>query len=366
MNIPFIDFSEQYKTIKKEVFAGLESVFERGAFILGQEEKDFERDFAKYCHAQYGMGLNSGTDALFLTLSALGIKPGDEVILPSFTFIASCLCISYVGAKPVFVDAEEATFNMDPKKLKTTITDKTKAIIVVHLYGQTADMDEIKAIARERGIPVIEDAAQAHGATYKGEMVGSLGTAACFSFYPTKGLGGFGDGGMVVTNDQNIFDKIMMLRDYGRRGRYDHILKGHNSRLDTVQAVVLAAKLKRLDEWNKMRAQNAAYYAEFLKGVDAVILPACKSDRTHVYQTFAVRLKERDRVLDALKEKGVGVLIHYPIPVHLQEAYSELGYKKGDLPVAERLADEVLSLPMFPHMTKEQIRYVCESLKSVI
>jgi len=366
MKVPFLDFSEQYQTIKDEIDVGLKSVFEKGNFILGQEEKDFEVNFAKFCNAQYAVGVNSGTDALYLALAALDVKPQDEVILPSFTFIATALCISYTGAKPIFVDIEEETYNIDPQKLKDAITDKTKAVIPVHLYGQPANMDEINAIAKERNITVIEDACQSHGSEYKGKRVGSLGDIACFSFYPTKSLGGFGDGGMVISNSQEIYEKIQMLRDYGRKGRYEHKIKGYNSRLDTVQAVILDAKLKHLDDWNKMRDVNAAIYCELLKDVEAVQTPTIQDDRSHVFQTFAVRLKERDKVLEEMKNKGIGVLIHYPIPLHLQEAYSDLNHKVGDFPVSELVANEVLSLPLFPHMKKEQIEYVCECLKEIV
>lgn len=366
MNVPFIDFSQQYEKVKDEIDRGLKSVFQKGNFILGEEEKQFEQDFAKYCDAKYGVGVNSGTDALSLAMAALGIARGDEVILPTFTFIATALCVSYVGATPVFVDIENDTYNLDPEQLSRAITPRTKAIIPVHIYGQPSNMTEICAIASKHNIAVVEDAAQAHGATYKGKKVGSLGDLACFSFYPTKSLGAFGDGGMVVTNRQDICEKVLMLRDYGRRGRYDHVIKGHNSRLDTVQAVVLAAKLKHLDVWNKMRSDAAKQYALALKRVPGVQAPTLREDRTHVYQTYAVRLENRDRVCEALQKKGIGVLIHYPIPIHLQEAYKELNYKKGDFPVSEKLSQEVLSLPMFPHITKEQIEYVSDSLKEVI
>jgi len=366
MNVPFIDFSEQYQAIKDEIDKGLKEVFETGSFILGPKERAFEAEFAAYCGVKYAVGVNSGTDALYLALASLGIEEGDEVILPAFTFIATALCVSYTGARPVFVDVEEETLNIDPVKLKEAITPKTKAVIPVHLYGQPANMDEITAVAKEHGITVIEDAAQSHGAVYKGKRSGSLGDIACFSFYPTKSLGAFGDGGIVVTDSEDIADKLKMLRDYGRRGRYEHKVKGYNSRLDTVQAVILSAKLKYLDEWNKMRNENASYYCELLKDAEEVKCPVVKEDRMHVFQTFAVRLKDRDNVLEAMKDKGIGVLIHYPIPLHLQEAYSELGYKKGDFPVSEMLASEVLSLPMFPHMKKEQIEYVCSSLKDII
>ncbi len=366
VNIPFIDFSEQYQTIKDEVLSGLQAVFEKGNFILGQEEKDFEAQFAQYCEAKYAVGVNSGTDALYLALASLDIDVGDEVIIPTFTFIATALCVSYTGATPVFVDIEDKTYNIDPKKLEEAITDKTKVIMPVHIYGQPSNMGEIKAIAKARGIKVVEDAAQAHGSSYQGERVGSLGDISCFSFYPTKSLGAFGDGGIVVTNNQDVFEKVQMLRDYGRKGRYDHKVKGYNSRLDTVQAVVLSAKLKHLDQWNKMRNEHAAYYCELLKDVDAVICPQIQEDRTHVFQTFAVRVQNRDKVIEQMKEKGVGCLIHYPIPLHLQEAYKDAGYKQGDFPVAEKIANEVLSLPMFPHMKKEQIEYASQSLKEII
>lgn len=367
MNVPFVDFKEQYNIIKDEIDVGLKAVFEKGNFILGQEEKDFEADFAKFCDVGYAVGVNSGTDALYLSLGTQGIGAGDEVIVPTFTFIATALCVSYTGATPVFVDIEPDTYNVDPEKFKAAITEKTRAIILVHLYGQPSNMNEINAIAKEHNIVVIEDACQAHGAKYQDKCVGSLGDIACFSFYPTKSLGAFGDGGMIVTKNKDIYDKAMMLRDYGRETRYDHKVKGFNSRLDTVQAVILSAKLKRLHQWNQMRVDNAEYYAELLKDIEGVYAPTVQEDRTHVYQTYAVRLPEcRDEVLEALKEKGIGVLIHYPIPLHLQTAYADAGHKKGDFPVAEKLSDEVLSLPMFPHMQKEQIEYVCASLKEVL
>jgi dTDP-4-amino-4,6-dideoxygalactose transaminase len=366
MNIPFIDFKEQYYLVKKEIDSGVKRVFEKGNFILGQEEKDFEAQFASYCDSTYAVGVNSGTDALYMAMCALDLKEGDEVILPTFTFIATALCVSYTGAKPVFVDIEDETYNIDPDKLKKAITQKTKAIIPVHIYGQSANMDEIIAIAKAKKIAVVEDAAQAHGATYKGKKIGSIGDMACFSFYPTKSLGAFGDGGMVVTKNKKMYEKIMMLRDYGRVGRYEHKIKGFNSRLDTVQAVVLSAKLKHLDEWNKMRNEKAKYYTELLKSLKSVVAPVIKSDRTHVFQTFAIRTKNRDKICDVLQKKGIGVLIHYPIPLHLQEAYKELKYKKGDFPVAEKLCKEVLSLPMFPHMTSEQIEGVVDSVRELV
>jgi dTDP-4-amino-4,6-dideoxygalactose transaminase len=300
---------------------------------------------------------------LHLALVALGIKEGDEVILPTHTFIATALCVSFCRAKPVFVDIQPDTYNMDPKAFEAAITKKTKAVIPVHLYGQPANMDEIIAIARKHGIKIVEDSAQAHGSRYRGKRAGSMGDVACFSFYPTKSLGACGDAGIVVTRDKAIYEKVLMLRDYGRFGRYEHKIKGTNSRLDTLQAVVLNAKLKHLDAWNEMRAKNAAYYIQLLKPLKGVVTPIIKEGRTHVFQTFAVRVPNRDKVMDALKAKGVGALIHYPIPLHLQEAYAELGYKQGDFPVAEAVASDVMSLPMFPHMTREQIEAVADAMK---
>ncbi len=366
MKIPFVDFSESYRMIREEVDRGMHAVFEKGDFILGEAARKFEADFARYCGVEYGVGVNSGTDALYLALSALDVGPGDEVVLPTFTFIATALCVSYTGATPVFADVEPCTYNLDPASLEKAVTDRTKVILPVHIYGQAADMEEIRSFARSRGIKVVEDACQAHGASYHDRRVGSLGDVACFSFYPTKGLGAAGDAGIVVTDDTDVYERLLMLRDYGRKGRYDHKIKGFNSRLDTLQAVVLAAKLPHLDEWNRMRARAAQTYRDLLCEVPEVGLPRVAPDRTHVYQTFAVRIPHRDAVCAALQDHGIGVLIHYPIPLHLQEAYTEMGWRPGSFPVAERLCGEVLSLPMFPHITETQIRTVCDRLKEAL
>ena len=311
MEVQFVDFSEQYEIIKDEIDVGLKRVFKAGNFILGKEEKDFESEFARYCEAKFAVGVNSGTDALYLAIAACDIKEGDEVILPTFTFIATALCVSYAGAKPVFVDIEPQTYNIDPKSLKKAITKKTRAIIPVHIYGQAANMDEILKIAKAHNLKVIEDAAQAHGARYKGKRIGSLGDVACFSFYPTKGLGAFGDGGMIVTSDDKIYEKCLMLRDYGRQGRYEHKIKGYNSRLDTVQAVVLSAKLKHLDRWNGMRAKKAEEYRTALQGVKGVATPAAKPDRFHF--TKRMPCGSKTAMVCRGSGKGVSVLIHYPI-----------------------------------------------------
>ncbi len=368
MNVPFVDLKDQYLTIKDEIQLKLNDVFEKANYILGPEAKAFEQEFARYCQCGYAVGVNSGTDALYIAVSSLGIDAGDEVILPTHTFIATALCISYTGAKPVFVDIEEETYNIDPESFEAAITPRTKAVIPVHIYGQPANMDEINAIAAKHNIKVIEDACQAHGALYKNRKTGSLGHVGCFSFYPTKNLGAFGDAGMLVTDDKAVYETAVMLRDYGRTGRYEHKVKGYNSRLDTVQAVVLSAKLRHLDEWSRMRQRAAAYYAQLLKDLDGVVTPAALPDRAHVFHLYVVRVQGRDRgqVLEGLKQRGVGSLIHYPIPLHLQEAYRELGYRRGQFPVAEQVTDEIISLPMFPHMTEEQVAYVCESLKAVL
>lgn len=366
MNVPFVDFQPQYCEIQAEIELGLKKVFEKGNFILGQEEKDFETEFASYCQSAYGVGVNSGTDALHLALRALDIGPGDEVIVPTFTFIATALAVSYTGAKPVFADIQEKTCNIDPEQIKKLISPRTKAIIVVHLYGQPADMDVICDIARKNNLRVVEDCAQAHGALYQGKKVGSLGDIGCFSFYPTKGLGAFGDGGFITTDSRDLYDKILLLRDYGRQGRYAHIAMGYNSRLDTLQAVILSAKLKRLDQWNQKRNQCAKLYKEILGNIQDIQVPDMASQRTHTFQTFAIRVNDRDRVCQKMQEQDIGVLIHYPLAIHLQQVYAPLKGQQGDCPVAETISQEVLSLPMFPHLSNQQIETVCQALQSAM
>lgn len=380
MKIPFLDLNQQYREIKKDLDIALRKVMRRGDFILGKEVSLFEREFAKYCQRKFSVGINSGTDALFLGLLSLGIGRGDEVIVPAFTYIATSLAVSFTGAKPVFVDIDEKTYNIDVNKIKKAITKKTKAIIPVHLYGQPADIKPILDLAKDYNLKVIEDVAQAHGATYKygvlsiepclpagryrvlRKKVGSLGDIGCFSFYPTKNLGAFGDGGMVVTDDEKIYKKLFMLRDYGRRSRYEHVILGYNSRLDTIQAAILRIKLRYLDKWNAMRRKNAKIYTNILRDIKGIITPYEVDYGKHVYHIYAVRVKNRNRVIRELTKNGIGVLIHYPIPLHLQKVYRTLGYKKGDFPVAEKVAQEVISLPMYPHLKEIQIKFIAGTL----
>ncbi len=366
MKVPFLDLKKQVAEIKKPVDVSLKKLFSRCDFILGQDVVDFERAFAGYVNARYALGVNSGTDALFFGLLSLGVSCGDEVIVPAFTYIASAFAVTYTGAKPVFVDIDDRTFNIDPKKIERAITKKTKAIMPVHLYGQSADMDLILDIAAKHGLKVIEDAAQAHGTEYRGRKVGALGDVGCFSFYPTKNLGAFGDGGMIVTNKESLYEKLKKLRDYGRTSRYIHTSMGYNSRLDSIQAVFLNEKLKRLDKWNKMRVEAARHYANSLEGVEGVLLPREEKYGTHVYHIFAVRVKNRDAVQEGLKKAGIASMVHYPVPLHLQEVYAGLGYKNGDLPVAEQICNEILCLPIYPHIKKGQLTLVANTLKGLI
>ncbi len=358
MKVEFVNLNAQYQEVKSEIDEGLKEVYRKGNFILGEEVGQFEEAFAKYCGSKFGVGVNSGTDALFLSLLSLGIGKGDEVIVPAFTYIATALAVSHAGAKPVFADIDSRTYNIDVSKIEKAITKRAKAIIPVHLYGQSADMDEILSLAQKYNLKVIEDACQAHGALYKGKKTGSMGDIGCFSFYPTKNLGAFGDGGMAVTSDKKIYDRLIMLRDYGRKEKYEHIIKGYNSRLDTVQSVVLKAKLKHLDKWNSLRQVNAKAYDNLFKGKEDITSPFIDKDRNHVYHVYGLRIKNRNYIYDKLRNNGVGALIHYPIPLHLQKAYGELGYKKGDFPVAEKVADEIISLPMHQFLNRPEMEYV--------
>ncbi len=366
MNIPFLDLKSQYNQIKEEVTCVFKNLLDRQDFILGRDVAEFEDYFARYIGSKYALGVNSGTDALFLGLLALGVACGDEVIVPDYTYIASAFAVSYIGAKPVFVDIEEKTFNIDPEKIERAITNKTKAIMPVHLYGQTARMDKIKEIARHHGLKIIEDAAQAHGAELKGKKAGSFGDAGAFSFYPTKNLGAFGDAGLIVTDNAVIFKRLKRLRDYGRKSRYVHISLGYNSRLDSIQALYLKAKLKYLDEWNEKRVKIADFYRQQLLCISGLELyKECLSCK-HVYHIFACLTKKRDFVVERLNRAGVHAAVHYPVPLHRQPVYKHLGYKKNAFPVSSDVAKKVFCLPIYPHMTQAQAEYVVNSIKKVM
>jgi dTDP-4-amino-4,6-dideoxygalactose transaminase len=364
MNVPFLDLKSQYLSIKDEIQTALNEVLEKTAFAGGPFVAQFEKEFAGFCGTKHSIAVGSGTEALWTSLVAAGVSPGNEVITVPDTFIATAEAITFCGATPVFVDIEESTYNMDPGRLEAAITPKTKALIPVHLFGQTADMDPIISIARKHGLVVIEDACQAHGAAYKKRNAGSIGDAGCFSFYPGKNLGAYGEAGAVVTNDDGIADRIRMFRDHGQEKKYHHNMIGWNARMDGFQAAVLSVKLKHIGSWNASRRKNAATYGKFLSGaVDNVILPAEADYAEHVYHIYAIRVKDRDALMAGLGEKGIATGIHYPVPLHLTGAYRSLGYREGDFPVAERCAGEFVSLPMFPELSEEQIGYVAETIK---
>ena len=359
--VPYLDLQAQYDSIRTEVLAALAEICESGRFAQGPATSDFEVKFAAYCGVDHCVSLNSGTSALHLALRCLNIGPGDEVITVGMTFIATAWAISYVGAKPVFVDIDPARRTICPSKLETAITPRTKAIIPVHLYGMPAEMDRIKAIAERHGLPIIEDAAQAHGARYRGNRVGQFGQAACFSFYPTKNLGAYGEGGALVTNDASIAQRARSLRDHAQNQKYLHDEIGYNYRMDSFQAAVLAIKLTHLDEWNAARTERAEYYTELLKNSNYT-LPTHFSDSECVWHCYVIEAPERHRVRSVLHEAGIETGVYYPVPVHLQKAYAHLGYKPGDLPVTESLCRQCLSLPMYPELSKEQISTVASVL----
>jgi len=366
MQIPFLDLKAHHDSIREELETAIREVIDSNAFAGGPFVAKFEQDFATYCGAAHAIGVGNGTDALWLTLLALGVGAGDEVITVPMTFMATAEAISYCGAKPVFVDIDERTYTLDPDLLERAINPRTKAIIPVHLFGQPADMDAIHAIAQRRGLPVIEDACQAHGAEHRGQKVGSSGISGCFSFYPGKNLGALGEAGAVVTNDEALRNKIQMLRDHGQAKKYHHAVIGWNARMDGIQGAALRVKLKHLDRANEARRANARFYDQHLAGVEEIILPTEAEYARHVYHLYVVRVQERDRVLQAMANRGIACGIHYPIPVHLQEAYRFLGHQKGSFPVAERCADEFLSLPMYPELTTSQLEAVVHGLKTVL
>lgn len=360
--IAFVDLKAQYRAIAGDIDAAITRSVQRGDFILGEDVRLFEQEFAAFCKAKHCVSCASGTDALYLALLACGIGRGDEVITCTHTFIATAIAIAQSGATPVLVDCEEQFFTIDPAKIEAAITPRTKAIIPVHLYGQPADMDPILAVARKHKLVVIEDACQAHGAEYKGRRCGSLGDVAAFSFYPGKNLGAYGDGGALTTNRDDLAEKLTLLRNYGQKVKYEHLVKGGNSRLDTMQAAILRAKLPHLESWNESRRAAAAKYERLLSGTP-LITPKTAAYAKHVFHLYVVRARDRAKLQSALESAGVSTGIHYPTPVHLQKAFADLGRTKGSYPIAEKVTPEILSLPIFPEITDEQLHRVAETCR---
>ncbi|MBN1451635.1 MAG: DegT/DnrJ/EryC1/StrS family aminotransferase [Anaerolineales bacterium] len=362
--VPFLDIKSQYLELKSEFDQAYQRVMKSGWYILGGEVEAFEQEFATYLGSKNCVGVGNGLEALQLILMACGIGAGDEVIVPANTYIASWLAISYTGARPVPVEPDASTYNIDPRLIESAITPHTKAIMPVHLYGQPVEMETIWKIAERHELKIIEDAAQVHGGRYGDRMAGNLGDVAGFSFYPGKNLGAFGDAGAVVTNDYTLADKVRVLRNYGSRKKYYNEVKGHNSRLDPIQAAFLRVKLKRLDEWNQRRSLIATRYLDSLRNIPDLGLPHVPSGVVPVWHVFIVSHPERDRLQAYLKENGVGTLIHYPVPPHLSEAYQELGYRAGDFPITENMADTFLSIPMGPHLSMDDADYVIEKIRA--
>jgi dTDP-4-amino-4,6-dideoxygalactose transaminase len=360
--IPYLDLKAQYQSIQGEVEAAIQSVFKSGQFVLGPEVAAFEREFAAYCGTKQAVGVNSGTSALHLALLASGVGPGDEVITIPFTFVATTTAILYTGAKPVFVDVDPTTYNMDVSQITSALTKRTKVILPVHLYGHPADMDPILKIAKKKKLTVIEDAAQAHGAEYKGKRVGSIGDMGCFSFYPGKNLGAYGEGGAITTNNPKWARTLRILRDWGAEKKYHHDLKGYNYRLEALQGAFLRVKLRHLEKWTQARRNLAKQYDAKLKSA-GVQTPEVSTQVRHVYHVYAVMTAKRDPLKKYLEDKGIQTNIHYPIPVHLQKAYKELGYKKGDFPVTESLCQKTLSLPLYPEMGPSQVDEVAKAIQ---
>lgn len=360
MQIPMLDLSEQYAAIRSEVLDVLDQVMSSSQFILGPNVKKLETDIAEYSHVAHAIGCANGSDAIHIALQALGVGPGDEVITTPFTFFATGGAIVRAGAKPVYVDIDPVTFNIDPAKIEEAITDKTKAIIPVHLYGQMADMERIAEIAKKNNLAVVEDAAQAIGAKHNGKSVGELGSAATYSFFPTKNLGAYGDGGMIVTDNDEVAENCRVIRVHGSKPKYYHHVLGYNSRLDELQAAVLNIKFPHLDKWGELRREKAQMYTSLLKEKvgDLVVTPTEKEGNYHVFHQFTIRVKNRDELQQYLKDQGVQTMIYYPLPLHVQPVFKDLGYKEGDLPLAEKAANEALSLPMFPELKTEQQEYV--------
>jgi dTDP-4-amino-4,6-dideoxygalactose transaminase len=364
MNIPLVDLRAQYQPLKDEIIAGMAQALEEMRLFLGDNVQAFEREFAEFCGAKHGIGVSDGTTALHIILRAMGIGTGDEVITVSHTFIATAEAIELAGARPVFVDIDPATYLMDVAQVEAKITPHTKAIMPVHLYGQTADMDPILVIARRHGLRVIEDACQAHGAEYRGRRAGSLGDAAAFSFYFSKNLGAYGEGGLITTDDDDLARRARMIRDHGSDRRYHHDLIGWNARLDELQAAVLRVKLPHLSAWNEARRLHAMRYAELLGGLPVTTPVECPGNHA-VYHLYVIRAQDRDTLQAQLKERGVFTGIHYPVPIHLQQSMRSLGYRAGDFPRTERVVDEILSLPMYPELTDEQLGYVAAAVRDL-
>lgn len=363
--IPLLDLKAQYAELREEIFAAINRILESQQFILGPEVEALEAEVASYSHCRYGIGVSSGTDALLVSLMAIDLQQGDEVITTPYTFFATGGSISRLGGRPVFVDIDPKTYNIDPEKIEAAITPRTKAIIPVHLFGQMADMDPIMAIAERYNLYVIEDAAQAIGAEYKGRRAGSIGHLGCFSFFPSKNLGGFGDGGMVVTNNAELADRVKLLRSHGAHPKYYHKMVGGNFRLDALQAAVLRVKLKYLDNWTIARQQNAEQYQQlFIQAGIEASLPYVAEARRHVFNQFVIRVQSRDNLMAYLKQNGIGCEIYYPVPLHLQDCFSNLGYKHGDLPISERASLETLALPIYPSLNKVQQQRIVATINS--
>ena len=363
--IPFVDLKAQYNSIKEEVDLSIQRVLDTTSFIMGEDLIKFEEEFALFCNTKYAIGVANGSDALTLALIACGIGEGDEVITVPNTFIATTEAITHVGGKIVFVDINPKTYTIDVSKTEDKITKNTKAIIPVHLYGQPADMDPIVELAKKYNLKIIEDAAQAHGAEYKGKKVGSIEDVACFSFYPGKNLGAYGDAGILTTNNEEIARKVRLLRNHGRiTKKYEHKIEGYSSRLDNLQAAILRVKLKYLNKWNDMRRKNAKKYNELLSNIDGIIIPYEADYAKHVYHLYVIRTENRDKLREELKSEGIATGIHYPIPLHLQPAYNYLGYKRGDFPVTEEYSKKILSLPMFAELTDKQIDEIVKLIRN--
>jgi dTDP-4-amino-4,6-dideoxygalactose transaminase len=365
VGVPLLDLKRQYLPLKSEMDAAVLNVLDHGKFILGPEVKELEAKVAKYSGVSQGIGVNSGTDALLLALRAVGVAPGDEVITTNYSFFATAGVISRLGAKPVFVDIEPDSYNIDPNLIEAAITNKTKAIVPVHLYGQMADMDPIMAIAKKHNLPVIEDGAQSIGVTYKGKLCGSMGTIGCFSFFPSKNLGGIGDGGMIVTDDQELSDSCRMLRVHGSKPKYYHKIVGFNSRLATIQAAAIMVKLPHLKAWSEGRQKNAAYYDERF-AASKIVTPTVKEYTTfHIYNQYTIAVENRDELLSKLREKKIGCEIYYPVPFHTQECFADLGYKADEFPNSNKACNSVISIPIFPELTEAERAFVADSVLEI-